>query len=166
MGPDHRRDFIRNLGLGVLGLLVLFALNYLMETTFSGYIARIVILCGISVTLAVSLNLINGYTGQFSLGHAGFMAVGAYVSAGLSFYLGNLAKPGHGAWMEFLVRTLHLPEAAAGVLFFAFCAYLGGVAASLTGLLVGVPTLRLKGDYLAIVTLGFGEIIRVILLNT
>jgi branched-chain amino acid transport system permease protein len=156
---------LKGLGYGVLALLLLVLLNWVTESVLSGYVGRVVILCGISIVLAISLNLINGYTGQFSLGHAGFMAVGAYVSAALSFYHGNLARPGHGGGMEFLVHTLHLPEGVAGVLFFAFCAYVGGLAASLTGLVVGVPTLRLKGDYLAIVTLGFGEIIRVILLN-
>jgi branched-chain amino acid transport system permease protein len=160
-----RRTFARNAAVAVGVIGILFALNALVEGVLSGYVARIVILSGISVTLAVSLNLINGYTGQFSLGHAGFMAVGAYVSSAMSYYWGNLAKPGQGAVLEFLIGTLRFPEPVAGVLFFALCAYAGGVAASLSGLLVGVPTLRLKGDYLAIATLGFGEIIRVVLLN-
>jgi branched-chain amino acid transport system permease protein len=96
--------------------------------------------------MAVSLNLINGYTGQFSLGHAGFMAVGAYVSAVITNQFGGL---------NFF--------AANGI--FAVALLAGGLAAAVTGLLVGIPTLRLRGDYLAIVTLGFGEIIRVILQN-
>jgi branched-chain amino acid transport system permease protein len=101
---------------------------------------------GISIIMAVSLNLINGYTGQFSLGHAGFMAVGAYTSAVITNLFGNL---------NFF--------AANGIFLVALIA--GGLAAALAGLLVGIPTLRLKGDYLAIVTLGFGEIIRVVLQN-
>ncbi|MBX5465244.1 MAG: branched-chain amino acid ABC transporter permease [Clostridia bacterium] len=93
---------------------------------------------GINVILAVSLNLINGFTGQFSLGHAGFMAVGAYTAAVATTRWG-------------------LPFAAAILL--------AALAAALMGLLVGVPTLRLRGDYLAIATLGFGEILRSVLYN-
>lgn len=101
---------------------------------------------GISIIMAVSLNLINGYTGQFSLGHAGFMAVGGYTAAVITNQFGEL---------NFL--------AANGA--FALALFAGGLAAALAGLLVGIPSLRLRGDYLAIVTLGFGEIIRVILQN-
>lgn len=101
----------------------------------------------INSILALSLNLINGMTGQFSLGHAGFMAVGAYVSA----YLSSLAP---------------LFEGPLQLITFPLLALCGGIAAAAAGLLVGLPSLRLKGDYLAIVTLGFGEIIRVVLLNT
>jgi branched-chain amino acid transport system permease protein len=108
---------------------------------------------GINVILAVSLNLVNGYTGQFSLGHAGFMSVGAYLSAAVTLFLGpRLLGPTGGA------------GPAPALLFFA-ALLVGGGAAALTGLLVGVPSLRLRGDYLAIVTLGFGEIIRVIFQN-
>jgi branched-chain amino acid transport system permease protein len=103
---------------------------------------------GVNVILAVSLNLINGYTGQFSLGHAGFMAVGAYTSAAVTMYLGPRL---------FGERT--------ALLFFP-ALLTGGFVAALAGLAVGVPSLRLKGDYLAIVTLGFGEIIRVVFRNT
>jgi branched-chain amino acid transport system permease protein len=101
---------------------------------------------GISIIMAVSLNLINGHTGQFSLGHAGFMAVGGYTAAVITNHFGQL---------NFL--------AANSVFLFALLA--GGLAAAVAGLLVGIPTLRLRGDYLAIVTLGFGEIIRVIFQN-
>lgn len=104
---------------------------------------------GINVILAVSLNLINGHTGQFSLGHAGFMAVGAYVASSLT--LGLAAQFGAPALTPLLF--------ASGLL-------AGGLAAAAAGLAVGIPSLRLRGDYLAIVTLGFGEIIRVILQTT
>src|SRR5712671_7172517 len=109
---------------------------------------------GINVILAVSLNLVNGYTGQFSLGHAGFMAVGAYTAAAVSMFLGPqfLSALGGGN----LVTT---------ALLFLLALIAGGLVAAIAGLLVGVPSLRLKGDYLAIVTLGFGEIIRVIFRN-
>jgi branched-chain amino acid transport system permease protein len=117
------------------------------------YFLDVIIGIGINIILAVSLNLINGYTGQFSLGHAGFMAVGAYTSAAVSIFLGPkfLSALGNGS-------------AAIAILFF-IALITGGSVAAIAGLLVGAPSLRLKGDYLAIVTLGFGEIIRVIFRN-
>src|SRR5437764_1917488 len=100
---------------------------------------------GIAIILAVSLNLVNGLTGQFSIGHAGFMAVGGYVAA---------------------VLLMRGPTDDPYRLFF-ICSIAGGAgAAALAGWLVGKPSLRLRGDYLAIVTLGFGEIIRVVIENT
>lgn len=123
-------------------------------SAFSGridpYILDVTLGVGIAITLASSLNLINGFTGQFSLGHAGFMAVGAYSSAMLTTTLG----PRVGASAVVLQWVL-----------FPASLLLGGLAAALAGLAVGAPSLRLKGDYLAIVTLGFGEIIKVILQN-
>jgi branched-chain amino acid transport system permease protein len=116
-----------------------------------------VMLCGINVILAVSLNLINGFTGQFSIGHAGFMAVGAYSSAMFSLHVGL-------GWVETLSRAGVPREAAEGVALLA-ALLAGGGAAAVAGYLVGLPSLRLRGDYLAIVTLGFGEIIRVVILN-
>ena len=98
---------------------------------------NIILIC-INIILAVSLNLINGYTGQFSIGHAGFMAVGAYTSAVITVKLGLPYELG------LVVATI-----SAGVL----------------GFLIGLPTLRLNGDYLAIATLGLGEIIRICILN-
>ncbi len=108
---------------------------------------------GINIILAVSLNLVNGYTGQFSLGHAGFMSIGAYLSAAISLYAGPklLGESGGTAVQQSLM--------------FLAALLVGGLSAALAGLLVGVPSLRLKGDYLALVTLGFGEIIRVIFQN-
>jgi branched-chain amino acid transport system permease protein len=105
---------------------------------------------GISVVLAVSLNLINGFTGQFSLGHAGFMAVGAYASALLT----TVVAPRFG-WSAAALQWGFFPVALLA----------GGLLAALAGLAVGAPSLRLRGDYLAIVTLGFGEIIKVLLQN-
>lgn len=108
---------------------------------------------GINVILAISLNLVNGYTGQFSLGHAGFMSVGAYLAAAVTIFLGpKLLGDGEVA---------ALPQ---GLLFLG-ALLAGGIAAGIAGLAVGVPSLRLKGDYLALVTLGFGEIIRVLFQN-
>ena len=108
---------------------------------------------GINIILAVSLNLVNGYTGQFSLGHAGFMSVGAYLAAAVSLFLGPkiLGESGGTALQQ-------------GFMFLA-ALVAGGLGAAFAGLVVGVPSLRLKGDYLALVTLGFGEIIRVVFQN-
>ncbi|MEY2410759.1 MAG: branched-chain amino acid transport system permease protein [Verrucomicrobiota bacterium] len=111
------------------------------------YFLDIAINVGVNIILAVSLNLINGFTGQFSLGHAGFMAVGAYTTAAITLFGGPRWFGPHSEWIFF-------PALLAG-----------GAVAALAGLVVGVPSLRLKGDYLAIVTLGFGEIIRVIFRN-
>lgn len=96
------------------------------------------VLIGINVILATSLNMINGYTGQFSIGHAGFLAVGAYVGTIMTVKLGFGIVPALVA---------------------------GTVAAGFLGFLIGLPTLRLNGDYLAIATLGLGEIIRICILN-
>jgi branched-chain amino acid transport system permease protein len=108
---------------------------------------------GINVILAVSLNLVNGYTGQFSLGHAGFMSVGAYLSAAITMLAGPRILGDSGG-----------TPLQQGLLFLA-ALVAGGTGAALAGLAVGIPSLRLKGDYLALVTLGFGEIIRVIFQN-
>jgi branched-chain amino acid transport system permease protein len=117
------------------------------------YHLDVVIGIGINIILAVSLNLVNGFTGQFSLGHAGFMSVGAYASAALTL---NLAPKLFGESGGTPVQQ--------GLMFVA-ALVVGGLFAAVAGLLVGVPSLRLKGDYLALVTLGFGEIIRVIFQN-
>lgn len=139
----------------LLAALVASFLFWLGSGRIDPYYLDVLIKIGINVTLAVSLNLINGYTGQFSLGHAGFMAVGAYASAALTMFAGP--------------KILGLAPAsmlsAATVCLFVVALILGGLAAALAGFLVGAPSLRLKGDYLAIVTLGFGEIIRVIFRN-
>ena len=126
---------------------------------FSGPLGRsytgLLTKAGINIILAVSLNLINGYTGQFSLGHAGFMGVGAYTAAAITLFIGPNLLPVAGA------AYYHL--AAWGLFGAALLA--GGLTAAVAGLVVGLPSLRLKGDYLAIVTLGFGEIFRVIFSN-
>lgn len=122
-----------------LGIAVYAVVRGLIEVEFIGafWELNIILIC-INIILAVSLNLINGFTGQFSIGHAGFMAVGAYVSAVFTVKLG-------------------LPFVS-GIL-------AGALGAGILGFLIGLPTLRLKGDYLAIATLGLGEIIRIVILN-
>ena len=114
----------------------------------NGYVLHIINQSLVYVILASSLNLINGIIGQFSLGHMGFAAVGAYVSGSLTTLIFKITPN----------SSMGYPIFVAGIL-------LGGVAAAIVGILIGFPSLRLKGDYLAIVTLGFGEIIRTILNN-
>jgi branched-chain amino acid transport system permease protein len=131
----------------VLAVVVSWIYGVIPNFKGKGYYLGIAMDCGINIILAVSLNLINGHTGQFSLGHAGFMAVGGYSAAKLT-----------------LVCQPMVPEALWPLLFLV-ALVLGGLTAATVGLGVGIPSLRLKGDYLAIVTLGFGEIIRVIVQN-
>src|SRR5882672_10982987 len=151
----------RLLGVIVIAIL-LFALNaFLGEQGLFGfgappYYSRIVMLAGINVILAVSLNLITGFTGQFSIGHAGFLAVGAYTSAYLTVYYAQ-------AWEQSL--AVMLGATVSHALIFLLAIIVGAIAAALAGLIVGIPSLRLRGDYLAIVTLGFAEIIRIVILN-
>ena len=136
----------------LISVAVIFGINFLTDS-INPYYYQIIIYAGINIALATSLNLINGYTGQFSLGHAGFMAIGAYVSAAFSAYFAPniIAIVGDGAFGH--------------AIWFIFVLLLGGIGAAVVGLLVGVPSLRLKGDYLAITTLGFSEIIRVTIQN-
>jgi len=140
---------------------VLLGLNYLFEHGFgdfriNAYYARILNLIGINITLAVSLNLINGLAGQFSIGHAGFMAVGGYSATFVTVYYGSAIAGLFGSSLD---------EAAGAAVVMTISLLTGAAAAALAGLAVGIPSLRLRGDYLAIVTLGFSEIIRVIILN-
>jgi branched-chain amino acid transport system permease protein len=129
--------------------LVLCGVLSLFVTKISPYYYDIIIGVGINIILAASLNLVNGYTGQFSLGHAGFMAVGAYFSSWLTLSFGYLLGLGAlGTTTAYVVALIA-----------------GGLLAALTGLAVGIPSLRLRGDYLAIVTLGFNEIIKGVIQN-
>ncbi len=123
-----------------IGLVYAIVQILIMTNLISGYFQATLVTIGINIILAVSLNLITGFTGQFSLGHAGFMSVGAYVCA---------------------IVTMRMPTIPG----FILGVVLGAVAAAILGFLVGLPTLRLRGDYLAIATLGMSEIIRIIFLN-
>ena len=151
----------RILGLVIVVLLLVGANAWMGREGLFGfglpyYYAEILSLTGISIILAVSLNLITGFTGQFSIGHAGFMAVGAYSSVFMTVYYSDSAEK----WLTSLLgATLAQSLVFLGVIIF------GALVAALAGLVVGIPSLRLRGDYLAIVTLGFAEIIRIIILN-
>ncbi|HVI74211.1 MAG TPA: branched-chain amino acid ABC transporter permease [Anaeromyxobacteraceae bacterium] len=148
----------RHLAYSLVAAALFAAFLFVADGWFDAFSLRVLNLCAIYVVLALSLNLVNGFTGLFSLGHAGFMAVGAYTCALLTmtpeqkqmnFFLEPIAP-----WLA----NVHLPFLPALIA--------AGVVAGLLGLLVGAPVLRLKDDYLAIATLGFAEIIRVVLTNT
>ncbi len=134
----------------LLSLVVIFFLNFFVEN-IDPYYYTIIIYIGINIILATSLNLINGYTGQFSLGHAGFMAIGGYLSIAISAY-----------FAPFFINTFGTGAIGSSISFIIVL-IIGGLGAAIAGVIVGVPSLRLKGDYLAITTLGFAEIIRVII---
>src|SRR3972149_3708573 len=138
-----------------IALVVLALLERYLRVFIGAYYYQIVILVGINIVLAVSLNLINGVTGQFSIGHAGFYAVGAYTSASVVYYGGASIR----------TATAFLPSIAQNAVLLLLGILAAAVAAGIAGLAVGIPSLRLRGDYLAIVTLGFGEIIGLLILN-
>lgn len=131
--------------LPILLFIFLVSIGTIFHFFANAYIQLNLMFVLVNALLAVGLNLVNGFTGQFSLGHAGFMAVGAYFSAYLST-----------KWVPTPLPLLN----------FILYAWISGLISALVGIIVGLPSLRLKGDYLAIVTLGFSEIIRVLLLNT
>jgi branched-chain amino acid transport system permease protein len=136
-------------------ILLLVVLQATLRGLIGAYNYQIVILVGINIILAVSLNLINGVTGQFSIGHAGFYAIGGYTSAAIVYYGGQHIRAAIG----------FMPSMAQDTVLLLLGLFGAAVAAGLAGVAVGIPSLRLRGDYLAIVTLGFGEIIRVFILN-
>ncbi len=148
----------RNLILTAVFLLLSVIFLVYADNNFDSYIVRILNLCAIYTVLGLSMNLINGFTGLFSLGHAGFMAVGAYATAILTmsietkqanFFLAPLISPLDKIVLPFLISLI-----------------IAGLIAVIVAYGIGAPALRLKGDYLAIATLGFAEIIRVVFTNT
>jgi branched-chain amino acid transport system permease protein len=151
--PNAARAIFGSLWPLLAGIAISFLLQIVVAPAVGPFAAKMVLDVGIAVVLAVSLNIVNGFAGQFSIGHAGFMMVGGYTAAAITYY-GSIKLWGsaeaHGAFM------------GSGDLLFLFACLVGGVVAAFAGLIVGLPSLRLRGDYLAIVTLGFGEIIRVL----
>lgn len=138
-------------------LLVLVGVLFQIQGNASKYIIRITRLCAINIVLALSMNLVQGFTGIFTLGHAGFMALGAYSVALLTI---PVAKKEVLYMLEPLIapfNTLTLP--------FGVALIIGGLLAAAVAFFIGLPCLRLRGDYLAIATLGFSEIIRILITN-
>jgi branched-chain amino acid transport system permease protein len=137
----------------VAPFLVALPVLWLVQGLLPNYYSFVFINVAVNVILAVSLNVVNGFTGQFSIGHAAFMAVGAYTAALVTMAMETSQIAG-------------LPLVASDAVVFLVALVAGMGTASLAGLVVGIPSLRLRGDYLAIVTLGFGEIIRVVIENS
>jgi len=148
----------RKTQLTILLLIVTIAIIAVLNITLDSYKMKIFTLCGIYIILGLSMNLINGFTGLFSLGHAGFMAVGAYVSALLTMSPELKDSVFYVAPINPFVKMIQLP--------FPLALIVGGLAAAGVAFLIGAPVLRLNDDYLAIATLGFSEIIRVVITNT
>lgn len=148
MPKEKKKAYVLNL-VGIMAifllLMILFKSNIFGSKT--NYIEGIATTACYTIIMVASLNLLTGFMGEFSLGHAGFMSVGAYASAVLTIALTD-AQVELPAFLMFLLALL-----------------VGGLAAALTGILVGIPALRLRGDYLCIVTVAFAEIIRVIFCN-
>ena len=143
--------------INLAAIVLLYALLlFAMETgLISRYLRGILMTIFINIILAASLNLTTGFLGQIALGHAGFMSIGAYTAALFVKYIestGVVLLDGGSPTLQ-------------GQLFFLLSLLAGGLLAAVFGLLVGIPALRLKGDYLAIITLGFGEIIRSLIEN-
>ena len=148
---------IRNRLLNVLLIVALGLFLYWAESHLDGYKLQILNLIAVNAILALSLNLIYGFTGMFSLGHAGFMAIGAYVSALC------VLSPDQKEMMWILEEVIWPVSVIQTPFWFSVLA--GGLLAALFGLLIALPVLRLGGDYLGIATLGFAEIIRVLIVN-
>jgi branched-chain amino acid transport system permease protein len=141
----------------VAGIALAWLLQQWIAPAIGPFYAKLVLDIGIAIVAAASLNIVNGFGGQFSIGHAGFMMVGGYAAAWLTYY-GSIQLWGS--------PVLHGGFLGGGDLLFLAGCVLGGIVAAVAGLLVGLPSLRLRGDYLAIVTLGFGEIVRVLIQRT
>jgi branched-chain amino acid transport system permease protein len=151
--PLHNRQSgFRTLVVWLVALGIVGILNWFVADEIDPYYFSIIMYAGVNIILAVSLNLVNGFTGQFSMGHAGFMSVGGYFAA----FLTTTLQASHPEWFV---------QGGISSLIFFFALIAGGLFASCVGYMVGLPSLRLRGDYLAIVTLGFSEIIRVVVLN-
>ncbi len=143
---------MRNLSIPTLGYVALCVLMVVgAQTDFlNAYIQIILMFIGINIILSASLNLVNGYMGEFSVGHAGFMAVGAYVTSILNVMLFTSSS----------VFGPPLASPSSALYLFPVTLVAGGVAAALAGLLVAVPSFRTRGDYLAIITLAVNYIVK------
>lgn len=144
---------IRNIAIIIIAIIALFVLNQVLDS-YQGKIAN---LCGIYIVLALSLNLVNGDTGLFSLGHAGFMAVGAYT-------LALLTMPTETKEMNYYMQPM-VPWLLHLNMPYILAILMAGVVSAIFGFLIGFPVLRLNDDYLAIASLGFSEIIRIVFIN-
>lgn len=140
-----KKEYLNNLityAMLIIGFIIVMVL--IATGSASRHFTSLLVPICINIILAISLNLVVGFLGELSLGHAGFMSVGAYAGCLFSIYTENLLS---------------------GAIRFPLAIIIGGLVAAVFGLIIGIPVLRLKGDYLAIVTLAFGEILRSIIIN-
>lgn len=155
----------------LIAIIVTLAIVFILNMVLDNYQRRVVNLCAIYIILGLSMNLINGFTGLFSLGHAGFMAIGAYTVAIITMptamkELNFFMKPMVPALLNIKMPIISfLPQALNEGLWFIFALLMAGIIAGIFGFLIGAPVLKLTDDYLAIATLGFSEIIRIVIIN-
>jgi len=156
---DKLNNKKNRLYMNILLIALFTAIIILLDTKKIGdnYIRRVLNLSAIYTIVSLSMNLVNGFTGLFSLGQAGFMAIGAYTVAIFSVPVAERVKIFYVVPQNPVLAQIEIP--------FAIALILGGLLAALVAILIGMPVLRLKSDYLAIATLGFSEIIRIVLTN-
>ena len=143
MDIRHKKNYLINFSAIIVTYLIIQSLMSI--GLLNRYISTIIMLICINIIMATSLNFSTGFMGQLVLGHAGFMAIGAYTAGLLGIALKTSGMP------SFVMLIL--------------CLLAGGLLASIAGIIIGIPALRLRGDYLAIMTLGFGEIVRIVITN-
>lgn len=146
-GTMKKSYFINLVGVLLLFLIIMGIFDSGILGAKTNYIMGIAVIAMMTIIIVCSLNLLTGYMGEFSLGHAGFMSIGAYASAVVTIAMINAG--------------ITLPT----VVYFLIAILVGGIASGIMGFVVGIPALRLRGDYLAIVTVAFAEIVRVAFTN-
>lgn len=157
LAPSSAVAALRSAAPLAVGIGLALALHFGLAASDLPFHTKVLVDVGINIILAVSLTMVNGFTGQFSVGHAAFMAVGGYAAGAITYYSSLMlwgSPEQHGGFL------------GAGEWLFVGSCIVGGLVAAAAGYVVGLPSLRLRGDYLAIVTLGFGEIVRVVLQQT
>lgn len=154
LGAIKWKHYINYIVVGLVAVVLIVMAATSNPFGLSKSLTNLVTNAGIAIILATSLSMVVGFLGELSLGHAGFMCVGAYMGGKTAVVLYDLFE------------KLGLPEAVANPLGLVAALIIGGLAAMACGFIIGLPALRLKGDYLAIVTLAFGEIVRIIFLNS
>src|SRR6056297_882201 len=149
-----KKETLKSYLINLLAIVILFIIMKMLISNgiLNRYYVGIIVFIGVNIILASSLNIATGFLGQLALGHAGFMATGAYTSAITSMAIIESIENGVIIGMpNFMILILSLIAA--------------GVVSLLVSLIIGIPSLRLRGDYLGIITLGFGEVIRVFINN-
>jgi len=164
--PASLPTLVRSLAPFLGALAFALAMHLFVYPNIGDFASKLTLDIGINIILAVSLTMVNGFTGQFSIGHAAFMAVGGYTAASIVYYASMLIWGDamvHGGALSSMIPGREAPFVTPADGLFLGALLVGGLFAAGCGYLVGLPSLRLRGDYLAIVTLGFGEIVRVLI---